>query len=145
MSDAQLYEDTFTLTTLLDKTYDRVARCLGTSADSLVQLTLDVNSELFPLSSGETVNLLIATTLNLDGAMEERQKTGWRPAREGEQTLADLWDYVCYGKVYRHEDVGEGGNIKVYISFGGLLLCLDGPYKKLSPLRQDYVYLLLKK
>lgn len=34
---------------------------------------------------------------------------------------------------------------KVYISFGGLLLLLDGPYKKLSPLRQDYVYLLLKK
>lgn len=36
-------------------------------------------------------------------------------------------------------------NSKVYISFGGLLLLLDGPYKKLSPLRQDYVYLLLKK
>ena len=34
---------------------------------------------------------------------------------------------------------------KVYISFGGLLLLLDGPYKKLSPLRQDYVYMLLKK
>ena len=34
---------------------------------------------------------------------------------------------------------------KVYVSFGGLLLCLDGPYKKLSPLRQDYVYLLMKK
>jgi hypothetical protein len=36
-------------------------------------------------------------------------------------------------------------NSKVYISFGGLLLCLDGPYKKLSPLRKDNVYLLLKK
>lgn len=36
-------------------------------------------------------------------------------------------------------------NSKVYISFGGLLCLLDGPYKKLSPLRQDYVYLLLKK
>jgi hypothetical protein len=34
---------------------------------------------------------------------------------------------------------------KVYISFGGLLCCLDGPYKKLSPLRIDNVYLLLKK
>lgn len=37
------------------------------------------------------------------------------------------------------------GYSKVYVSFGGLLLCLDGPYRKLSPLRQDYVYLLLKK
>lgn len=34
---------------------------------------------------------------------------------------------------------------KVYVSFGGLLLCLDGPYKKLSPLRFEHVYLLLKK
>ena len=34
---------------------------------------------------------------------------------------------------------------KVYISFGGLLLLLDGPYKKLSSLKQEYVYLLLKK
>lgn len=36
-------------------------------------------------------------------------------------------------------------NSKVYISFGGLLLLLDGPYKKLSPLRQDYVYLCMKR
>lgn len=111
MTDAQLYEDSFTLTTLLPSTYDRVIRVLGTSADSTVQLTLDVNSELFPLQPGENVNLLLAKTLSLDGKDEEVQKIGWRPAREGEQTLADLWDYVCYGKVYRHEDVGEGGNM----------------------------------
>lgn len=44
--------------------------------------------------------------------------------------------------------LGMSANVmfsKVYISFGGLLLLLDGPYKKLSPLRQDYVYMLLKK
>jgi DNA-directed RNA polymerase I, II, and III subunit RPABC3 len=33
----------------------------------------------------------------------------------------------------------------VFISFGGLLLYIDGPYKKLSSLRIDYVYLLMKK
>lgn len=33
----------------------------------------------------------------------------------------------------------------VFVSFGGLLLYLEGPYKKLAPLRIDYVYLLLKK
>jgi len=35
--------------------------------------------------------------------------------------------------------------LKVYISFGGLLLQLSGPFKKLSPLKIEYVYLLLKK
>lgn len=34
---------------------------------------------------------------------------------------------------------------KVFISFGGLLLLLDGPYKNLTGLRIDYVYLCLKK
>ncbi|KAI7208889.1 hypothetical protein KC343_g9194, partial [Hortaea werneckii] len=56
MSDAQLYEDTFTITTLLDQTYDRVARVMGTSADSTTSVTLDINSELYPLNTGENVN-----------------------------------------------------------------------------------------
>jgi len=34
---------------------------------------------------------------------------------------------------------------KAYISFGGLLMSLEGPYKKLTPLRVDYTYLLVKK
>lgn len=34
---------------------------------------------------------------------------------------------------------------KVYASFGGLLLYLEGPFKKLTSLRSDNVYLLVKK
>ncbi len=34
---------------------------------------------------------------------------------------------------------------KVYVSFGGLLLYIDGPYALLNALRIDYVYLLMKK
>ncbi|KAK1085618.1 DEAH-box ATP-dependent RNA helicase prp22 [Friedmanniomyces endolithicus] len=138
-ADAQLYEETFTVTTLAPQAYDRVSRVIATSTDNTTSLTLDVNSELYPLSPGENVTFLLAQTLNLDGTIEDVSKKGWRPpnkvgAGQGEQSLADLWDYVCYGKVYRHEDPGEGMNIKVYVSFGGLLCCLDGPYKKLSPL-----------
>jgi len=140
-NDATLYEEQFEITTVLDQTYDRVARVMGTSPNSDTSLTLDVNSELYPLQTGEHVQMLIATTLNLDGTKDER---GWRE-KPGEETLASSFDYVCYGKVYRHHDPGDGANIKVYISFGGLLLLLDGPYKKLSTLRQDYVYMLLKK
>ena len=50
--------------------------------------------------------------------------------------------------VFTELEVREPANearSKVYVSFGGLLLLLDGPYKKLSPLRQDYIYMLLKK
>ncbi|KAK5746198.1 DNA-directed RNA polymerases I, II, and III subunit RPABC3 [Elasticomyces elasticus] len=153
-ADAQLYEEAFTITALAPQAYDRVTRLLATSTDATTSLTLDINSELYPLQPGENITFLLAQTLNLDGTIEDVSKKGWRPSKSaggggggtmGESTLADLWDYVCYGKVYRHEDVGEGGNIKVYVSFGGLLCCLDGPYKKLSPLRIDNVYMLLKK
>ena len=41
--------------------------------------------------------------------------------------------------------IADKRNSKVYVSFGGLLLYLEGPYKKLTPLRIDYVYLLIKK
>lgn len=111
MTDAHLFEDSFTLTSILDDSYDRVARLVATNTESTISLTLDYNTELFPLESGQTVNVLLATTLNLDGTKEDLSR-GWQPRRAGtEQTLADLWDYVCYGKVYRHEEMGEGGNM----------------------------------
>lgn len=32
----------------------------------------------------------------------------------------------------------------VYVSFGGLLLCLEGGYRHLSSLKQENVYLLMR-
>ncbi|KAF2405196.1 RNA polymerase, partial [Trichodelitschia bisporula] len=140
-SDSHLYEDNFTLTGCNDQKYDRVARYTAISADNSTSVSLDVNTDLYPLSVDDNVQLLLASTLNLDGSKDDK---GWRD-RPGEQTLADLYDYVCYGKVYRFEEGAEGEIIKVYVSFGGLLLFIEGPYKKLTPLRVDNVYLLLKK
>lgn len=45
---------------------------------------------------------------------------------------------------------GKANNVvrvgrKVFVSFGGLLLYMEGPYKNLTPLRIDYVYLCMKK
>lgn len=33
----------------------------------------------------------------------------------------------------------------VYISFGGLLLCLEGGYRNLSSLKQENIYLLMRR
>jgi len=108
MADSQLYEDTFQITSLNAQKYDRVSRIVGTSADSTVAMTLDINTELYPIATGDNVQLLLASTLNLDGTKDEK---GWRDgASRGEATLADMWDYVCYGKVYRLEE-GEGENM----------------------------------
>lgn len=89
--------------------------------------------------------MALASTLSLDGREDAGVKTGWRDVGIGEQSLANDYDYVCHGKVYRFEEGATAGTMAVFVSFGGLLLYLEGPYKKLAPLRIDYVYLLLKK
>ncbi|KAL8285963.1 hypothetical protein RB597_002848 [Gaeumannomyces tritici] len=145
--DAQLFEGVFKVTHVDAVKYDRVARITATSdaasADPM-DMTLDINTELFPMSEGDGFRVVLATSLALDGGKDEEK--GWRDASKlgGPPTLADNFDYVCYGKVYRFEDSKNGEQIKAYMSFGGLLMCLNGPYKKLTPLRVDYVYLLVK-
>ena len=55
--------------------------------------------------------------------------------------------WVFWGKERKGKAdvVRWGGGRKVYVSFGGLLLYIEGPYKNLTPLRIDYVYLCMKK
>jgi len=145
--DSQLFDEHFTITTYDQHKYDRVARIGGTSHDSQTVMTLDVNIELFPCAIGEPLHMVLATSLALDGSKDDGR--GWRDvargAQGGEATLADMFDYVCHGKIYKFEDGEDGQSIKAYVSFGGLLLALEGPYKKLTPLRVDWVYLLIKK
>jgi DNA-directed RNA polymerase I, II, and III subunit RPABC3 len=109
MADAQIFEDTFSITAINNEKYDRVSRLYGTSSDSTLTMTLDINHELFPCAVGESINMVLATTLNLDGSLKEgADTTSWRSvSKQGHATLADMYDYVCYGKNYRFED-GDG-------------------------------------
>ncbi|RYP51868.1 hypothetical protein DL768_002836 [Monosporascus sp. mg162] len=156
--DAQLFEDTFTVTDYDQSKYDRVARITGTSTDNQTELKLDINIELFPCHVGETLQGVLATSLSLDGNRDGdgsdapgAEGKGWRDVRNAggpggeESTLADMYDYVCHGKIYKFEDGSDGQTIRAYISFGGLLMMLEGPYKKLTPLRVENTYLLVKK
>lgn len=102
--DAQLFEDQFIIVNIDDAKYDRVARLKANSLDDNTVMTLDFNTELFPLRTGETLTVVLATTLNLDGSKDDDK--GWRDATklDGEATLADMYDYVCHGKIYKFED-----------------------------------------
>lgn len=146
-TETQLFDETFTVTSIDDSKYDRVARIRGTSIDAQTVMTLDINIELFNVGIGDSMHLVLASSLSLDGTKDDGR--GWRDVARnglgGEPTLADLFDYVCHGKIYKFEDGEDGITIKAYISFGGLLMAIEGPYKKLTPLRVDSVYLLMKK
>ncbi|KAM5354348.1 hypothetical protein ACJ41O_000997 [Fusarium nematophilum] len=144
--DATLFEESFTVTDYDQSKYDRVARISCTSSDSQTVMTLDINIELFPCQVSDTLHVVLSTTLSLDGSKDEEK--GWRDvgkAGDAPATIADLYDYVCYGKIYKFEETYDGNTINAYVSFGGLLMSLQGPVKKLTPLRVDNVYLLVKK
>ena len=110
MGDAQLYSETFTLTDINDHKYDRVSRLKGNTDNGDTELTLDVNTELYPCSVGERLSIVLASTLSLDGSKDDVK--GWRSAGRGDQTLADDFDYVCHGKIYRFEE-GDDENMSV--------------------------------
>lgn len=112
--DATLFEDAFTVTDYDQSKYDRVARISCTSSDSQTVLVLDINIELFPTTVGETLHVVLTTTLSPDGSKEEEK--GWRDVGKGGDapaTIADLYDYVCYGKIYKFEETYDGNTMCV--------------------------------
>lgn len=109
-SDAQLFEDHFRVERLSDPKYDRVDRIYCHSEpDKSISMSLDINKELFPCKVDDELHVALATSLHYDGSKDDER--GWRDvakAGASDATLADIFDYVCYGKIYKFED-GEDG------------------------------------
>lgn len=74
-----------------------------------MDLTLDYNIELYPLSKGASFSLALATSLSrgppptTEGGDEDKDKDQdvnvWRPDGQGKGGLDDDYEYVMYGKV----------------------------------------------
>jgi DNA-directed RNA polymerase I, II, and III subunit RPABC3 len=112
--DATLFEESFTVMEYDQSKYDRVARIHCTSADSQTIMSLDINIELFPCAPGDSLHVVLTTTLALDGSKEEEK--GWRDVGKGGDapaTIADLYDYVCHGKIYKFEETFDGNTMYV--------------------------------
>lgn len=98
-----LFDDIFKITSVDSARYDRVSRIVGQSTNAQdLHLTLDINSELFPVTKGATVSVALARSLSLDSELPAG--TGYRQAKPGERSLADDYDYVMYGTVYKFEE-----------------------------------------
>lgn len=107
MSQNILVEDIFSLSAVDPdgKKFDRVSRIKASGENYGLELLLDVNIELFPMRLGDKLNLALAKTINLDGTTPS-DDTGYRP-NQG-PTLADKYDYVMYGKVFKFENTSSG-------------------------------------
>src|SRR5436305_11003979 len=101
-ADTVLFDESFTLTDINSMKYDRVSRITGVRDD--LKFHLDINHDLYPCAVGENVHVVLASSLSLDGTNDaEQSKMGWRDVDEG-GSLADSFDYVCHGKIYRFEE-----------------------------------------
>jgi len=127
--------------------FDRVSRLHCDSESFKMDLILDVNTQLYQLALGDKFRLVLATTLHEDGAPQDAH---YNPMWDDKPSRADQFDYVMYGKVYRlegDEQVQElSSRISAYVSFGGLLMRLQGDANTLIGISMDQnIYLLLKK
>ena len=89
------------------------------------------------------MTVAIASTLNLDGTADDGTFE-----QSGKKTLADKYDYVMYGTLFKYADDHSGGSHKVelYASFGGLLMLLKGNPDNLTGMDVDMnVFLLMRK
>lgn len=112
-----------------------------------MDLILDINSWLYPMDLGDKFRLVLATTLREDGYPDGNE---WNPIEQEGGSRADSFEYVMSGKVYRIEG-DEASNepssrLSAYVSFGGLLMRLQGDANNLHGFEIDqHMYLLMKK
>ncbi|OCF38209.1 DNA-directed RNA polymerase I, II, and III subunit RPABC3 [Kwoniella heveanensis CBS 569] len=163
-----IFEDRFTVETVDKdgKKFDRVSRITAPSHNLSMSLTLDIANELYPLSTGDVFTLALARSLvpeelealtngngDVDGGSENGdglegskriKKELWRSDNQG---LAEDYEYVMYGKIYKFDDSAQGDNqTTAYFSFGGLLMALRGSYRHLAGVVVgENVYLLMRK
>lgn len=143
-----LFEDIFDVKDIdpEGKKFDRVSRLHCESESFKMDLILDVNIQIYPVDLGDKFRLVIASTLYEDGTLDdgEYNPTDDRPSR------ADQFEYVMYGKVYRIEgdetSTEAATRLSAYVSYGGLLMRLQGDANNLHGFEVDSrVYLLMKK
>ncbi|CAK9437269.1 uncharacterized protein LODBEIA_P16470 [Lodderomyces beijingensis] len=144
-----LFENSFVVDSTDPGRYNKVTRITGHTTNAskeseLVNITLDINSELFPVKSNDSLAIALASSLGNDSSMLTSNGS-WRPPRpEDKKSLADEYDYVMYGTVYKFEENADREKMSVYISFGGLLMRLEGDYRSLSNLKQENAYILIR-
>ncbi|XP_062213195.1 DNA-directed RNA polymerases II, IV and V subunit 8B-like [Phragmites australis] len=141
-----LFEDVFIVIRLNPdgKKFDKVSRIEARSEQFDMHMQLDVATDVYPMHVGDKFTMVLAPTLNLDGTPD----TGYF-TQAGRQTLADKFEYVMHGKLYKiSEDTSSGQNAKVdiYASFGGLLMMLKGDPSNAASFELDQrLFLLMRK
>ena len=139
------------------KVFDKVQRCEGVTRDTNYYITMDINSEIYPMKVDSAYNIVLAKSIYNDGSPTPKD-FNYELFASSKSTLMDNFDYVMCGKVFQFskETDKEGGRdtLAISISFGGLIFQISklkkdektGKPKAFEDVNlDDTLYLLLKK
>ena len=117
------------------KIFDKVQRCEGYTKDTKYYISMDINSEIYPMKVGNSYTILLAKSI-YDSKITPKNFE-YDLFSNTKNTLMDNFDYVMCGKVFQfsNDKKKEGDNsdidtLSISISFGGLLF-------QISKLRRD--------
>ncbi|PWN21970.1 RNA polymerase [Microstroma glucosiphilum] len=132
------------------KKFDRVSRIVASSTTLEMDLSLDVATDIYPISPSQSFSFQLVSTLHPAGSGNANGTDGAGAAskevwRQGAGGIAEDWDYVMYGKIYKYDEGASSDSVTVYGSFGGLLMALTGSYRHFSNVTVgSNVYLLVR-
>lgn len=138
-----------------------VSRLRCQSENYEMDLLLDIASEVYPLRKEDRFHCVLTPTLLLSGASAGAASSAVGSASSaglaeegfydpealapGAGSLADKFDYVMYGKIYKAEEA-TASKVAIYISFGGLLMKLEGDPRHWHGLQVGAsIYILIKR
>ena len=127
--------------------FQRVSRleCQPVKPDeSDTRVVVDINSDVYPIDAGQGVTIALAFTLNLTG---EEDTDTYDHGVYHRETVMTPYEYVMHGKVFKcNTDDLSAAKAEVLISFGGLLMKVEGSSPAIRDLKfnQNYYFLLKK-
>ena len=138
-----VFDDTFEVSAVDNEKFENVGRVKAKAQTFLADIEVDINTDIYPIQVKDTLRIAVAST-------GSSQMENWDGQGSAIGSLADDYEYVMYGKVYKKASSkkgGESGNdVVVYASFGGLLMSLEAEKADLEGAHlDDRVYLLVKR
>ena len=141
------------------KVFDKVQRCEGITRDTKFYISMDINSDIYPMKVGSSYTILLAKSIY--DSKSTPKNFEYDLFANTKNTLMDNYDYVICGKVFqfssdKKRDVANSDEdtLSICISFGGLLFQISklkrddktGKPKSFEDINLDEtLYLLIKK
>ena len=113
------------------KIFDKVQRVEGTTRENHY-ITMDINSELYPMKVGTSYNILLAKSI-YDSEPKNFEYELFSNTKNSLIDKYDKYDYIMCGKVFQFSndkkkegDSSDPDTLSISASFGGLLFQISG-------------------